>query len=769
MLWLGVHALLFLSFIFFATIKINTSLFAILPASNPVVEVAEAEKTLEQNISGTMTILLGHENFHKSAQAGDHLYAMLSGYFSDNAIRYKAPAEQFKEFQDFIYNYRYHLLDENTVSLIDNQDFSTLSADAFQKLMSPVTLVDMASLGYDPFLFSADEIQTVVNSGLMDNFSMTIRDGYLTRTFEDKHWILMQIDSNQGGFSIEIEDSPVKTVLNALTDLKAEYPDLEQIKSGIPFHSYDSALRSQNEIGIFSTISMLFIVIMVFFVFRSFKPLFATLLAIGVGIASGLAATLLAIGELHVFTIVFGTSLIGISVDYAFHYFTELAGRKPNYTVAEILPGISIGLITTVISYVAFFFTGFPFLQQMALFSMAGLSSTFLSVILIFPLFGSISDKGEVASSRVALFIQKTFIRLSATPLAVKAGLCAALGLIIIVASFSFSVDNNIKDFYTMSDDLKYGEMMSSRILDHNSAGVYFIIEGQTEGDVLSITDELGKQLDELVVEGRIKSYLSSGHLLAGPETVARKKSILSKKLPELARAQLAALGFSDNDFEIWNQDFEMHMQKEMNIASLADSPFKDVISYVWIGPLSGKVYSAVMLFGVEDMDAVHKIGTDNESLYVINKVADINTTIQDLSIFALYALLGAYTFIFLGLILRYRAARAFRIVAIPLLASVFILALLTLAQIKINLFVIMGIILVPGMGTDYLIFLTEGKNQKSSTVLAITMSMLTTILSFGMLSFTSFAAGFGITVAAGIFFSYMFTALFSNPLNHVA
>ncbi|MEJ2664851.1 MAG: hypothetical protein P8107_12575, partial [Spirochaetia bacterium] len=83
------------------------------------------------------------------------------------------------------------------------------------------------------------------------------------------------------------------------------------------------------------------------------------------------------------------------------------------------------------------------------------------------------------------------------------------------------------------------------------------------------------------------------------------------------------------------------------------------------------------------------------------------------------------------------------------------------------TIFSVMGLILVPGMGTDYVIFFSEGKSHPRSTVLAITMSMLTTIFSFGLLGFTSLAGVFGLTVALGVLFSFLFTPILIGRQPH--
>ena len=54
-------------------------------------------------------------------------------------------------------------------------------------------------------------------------------------------------------------------------------------------------------------------------VFRRLSPLLFNLLALVVGIAMAFAGTFLVFGEIHVAALLFGTSLIGVAVDYGLH------------------------------------------------------------------------------------------------------------------------------------------------------------------------------------------------------------------------------------------------------------------------------------------------------------------------------------------------------------------------------------------------------------------------------------------------------------------
>ena len=150
----------------------------------------------------------------------------------------------------------------------------------------------------------------------------------------------------------------------------------------------DSALDEMSTVGLGS---MLGIILLLIVIFRSVRPYLLTLVSIALGCLGGFAACIAVFGEVHLMTMVFGASLVGISVDYALHFFCERYrfddDWSPPAAIRHIFPGISLGLITSVIGFVGLFFAPFPGMQGMALFSIVGLSIAFGCVVIGYPPF----------------------------------------------------------------------------------------------------------------------------------------------------------------------------------------------------------------------------------------------------------------------------------------------------------------------------------------------------------------------------------------------
>lgn len=762
LLWFLFHISIALLFIFFGGRKVNTSLYSILPDTHPVKALSQVEEQIGSHLNSKVTILIGHESFEEAKEAAQELEHALTEQSSIDEIQLQVDTASIGRLQEYLHQSRYRFLSPRTVELLEQNKIELLAERAFLSLSSPVNMGALDYLSEDPFLLAQDNFQYFLESGVLGNTAMGLRDSYLSRDYQGKSWILLSLKTNQSGVSIELDENPVPLIYRESEKIQQSHSGVEFIFSGVPFHSYDSAESSQRQITLLSSFSSLFIIAMMLLLFRSIKPLAATSIAIVTGMACGLAVTLLVFTEIHIFTIVFGTSLIGISVDYSFHYFTEWAGSaKKKDVLKKIRPGITIGLVTTLLSYGAFTLTSFPLLQQMALFSISGLLSTYVSVFMLYPLFGNASILTQKKVSEMAILLQKGLSHIQKIRKPFPILLILLLGLFAILGLFKYQMDNDIRLFYKMSPQRQYGERMSAEILEHGSSGIYFLVEGNSLEENLQEEESIGSELEYYTEKGDLSSYLGLSIFLPSESKQDKSLELVENKLIPAMKNQLLLLGYGNEEY-INNWDaFRRNRSEYTGINSLKTLPLNSFIDLLNVGEVDGRYYTTILLFGIENQENLKAMAERNPHIYYMNKSEDTSRTLQILSWQALKIILLSYLVIFLGLAWRYKWKRAAIIVFIPLMASLLTLTVITLMGLKINLFFVVGLILIPGMGTDYLILLMESEKTKPEVLLSITMSMLTTILAFGMLSFTSIASLFGLTVSIGVLSSYILSVLF--------
>ncbi len=90
--------------------------------------------------------------------------------------------------------------------------------------------------------------------------------------------------------------------------------------------------------------------------------------------------------------------------------------------------------------------------------------------------------------------------------------------------------------------------------------------------------------------------------------------------------------------------------------------------------------------------------------------------------------------------------------VLLPVFAALQAVLTTTLVGFDISLFSVLSVLLLLGMGLDYVIFLAES-NHPDNVMVSLVLSCITTILSFGLLALsqTVAVATFGLTISIGM------------------
>ena len=165
-------------------------------------------------------------------------------------------------------------------------------------------------------------------------------------------------------------------------------------------------------------------------------------------------------------------------------------------------------------------------------------------------------------------------------------------------------------------------------------------------------------------------------------------------------------------------------------------------------------------LGGITDRSKLRELETDG--VYFVDIVDDYSSLLARYRVKATWLTGMTYFLIMLALIWRYGLARGLLVLAPPVMAALVALACFGILGLPINLFNILALLLVLGIGVDYTIFFAEAPGVPAHTLWAITLSATTTLLSFGLLALsqTAFLSRFGLTITLGIS-----TALLLSPL----
>jgi predicted exporter len=770
--WLLFHLtiplLLFFSVSIKGPIRINTMLFDMLPRSGQSRSVMEADMVLGERSGRELVILAAAPDFEDAKKGTQMLYAEFEHSPDLENISLYFDSEVMAEFSRYLFDYRFVIAGRQTLELLENGGAEEIAQDALASAFGAFNFIPLTHIENDPFLLAERRMQEFLSSSLLGGGGLSVKEDVLAAQKDGTWHVLLRLTLSPRAASLRAGQNAVGKVYTIAPEIKKSIPGLEFYFSGIPFHSYESSSGAQREISLISTITIIIILIMFLYTFRSFLPVFFSVAAAGISLGVAAAAALLVFREIHIITFVFGTTLIGTCVDYSAHFFVHWKGNTTLKTGGEIRSHISksviMSFISTEICFCVFLFAPFPILKQFAVFSMAGLLSSFLTCFCVYPRL----KIPEEEKRRFALFEGRILPRLKNTSLprfirpALAAALpAAALGLLVINFS-SVKIENNLSSLYTMSASLLESEKRAARVLDYGSSGWYFIVTGSSPEETLENEERLTARLEKEITGGNLGSFLGTSVFV--PSIKKQKETYgLIKTLLPLAPAQFEYLGFPPE----YAHDFENEFASATRYCFPEDAPSLAGISKLWIGEHGAGCYSCVLPLKPTDEAVFRAIAEELDYVYFINKAKDIGRDLDTLTRTMLLFFLAAYIVISVVVCVVYPRRDSVKICAIPLLLVLSALTVLALNKIPLGFFSVAALVLVFGLGLDYIFYMIGKKHggEIRLTSLAVVLSFLTTLLSFGALVLSSFTPThiFGLTVSAGLGAAFIFAMLLQS------
>ncbi|MBP5588171.1 MAG: MMPL family transporter [Treponema sp.] len=763
--WALVHLAVF---IFFLTtllcgtrFKINAGLFDILPESSSSREAKDAENVLSSKTGRAFVILVKDKEFSVAKENAEKLYTLLTDeknkdsfdninlYVDDNVL---------DEISSFYFKHRYHLLgDEELELLSDDEGVEQFVEEAQAELfMGPVSSVNVEE---DPFVLSELEVQNVLSKIVSAANSMHILGGVITARYYDNDYVMIRGYLKPESVAITNKKSGVKKIKECISELKKDIKEnsgeTEILVSGIPFHSYESSSSAQREISIIAVISIVLIGLLCFYIFKNVVPVVYSVGAICLSSLCALCTVLAVFKEIHILTFVFGTTLIGTCLDYSIHYFIRWRANK-NLTDGEeirkhLLKGLTLSLVSTLISYILLLFTPFKLLKQISVFCASGILSSYLTVIGFYPLLKMPSEKKEIKLAGIFENFSRKIKKRSS--LFLKLVLIICLVFTYDIRKNKLKIDNSLKTMYLMEGELLLNENEVNAVLDSGVTGAYFIVRGRTGEEVLEKEERLCKKMDEIfnLKNDRVSGYNCVTKFIPSKEKQKKSYEALEKIMP-YAKEQYELIGLEAESKKKAEYLLENYRAAKDDYVELDDVPgfVQDAVSNLWLGKQGDYFYSCVMPLHIYDDKALAKIAEEDEDFYFISKRNDIETELNKLTKTILVLLCAAFAVMAVVLKFFYKIKDVFRIMAIPLVTAASCIGFTTWFGVPLGFFSITGIVLVFGLSVDYIIYSVENSSGENS--LAVAVSFVTSLLSFGLLAFSSFMPvfTFGMTVAIG-------------------
>ena len=761
--WIIYHAAVLVFFVitliaFPGKVGIDSDLFNLVPKSISMASVKKADDKMMAVTSQNIFILVANEDFKEAKLVAEKVYGQLDGSKNFESVSLYSDVGAMSEITDFLYENRWNLIDEKTADdILSSQDAAAdFAMNALAQAYSGFTMLPLDNLESDPFLITEYNLQNYLSAVQNAGTAMSVKDGVLASHFEDKWYVMIRGILSVSGAKLASKN-------NAITEIYAACDSVNNdgtsdgttfVFSGTPFHSHESSNSASREISIIATVSMLVVIVLLIFIFRSVKPLLFSVGAILLSVGAAFIATLAVFHKMHVITLVFGTSLIGSCIDYSLHFFTHWAGNQKFNSGKEIknhiLSGLLMAIISTGICFAILLFAPFTILKQMSLFCLTGLISSFLTTVAIYPYIKLPAERGNVrftaGFAKVVSVLEQKWVGRT-----VISALFIISVLLIAVFHKNVKVKNDLLTLYNMEGRLLEDEITASKVIQYTPGG-WYIVSGDSEEAVLQNEEALRRDFEN-VTEGSV-GYVSTTNFV--PSIQMQKKSQAAyEKLLSIADAQFESLGYSEDEAimlsEKMRKDFSDSKDAYVSIeAGNVPDFITSAISSAWLGKIDGKYYSVVLPTKVTEYTTYRSLVENNDNAFFISKSQDISADLDKLTVMVLKFFVIAYILMFIMLKFFYSWKQAFKIISVPFLIILVVVAVFATCKINLEFFSVTGLILVFGLGLDYIIYMMENEKKKneaaasndSTTVLepfATLVSFVTTIISFGALALSSF------------------------------
>ena len=727
---------------------LSANLMALVPGDAPDALQLRAEQRMQEPLNREMLVLVGsadrQQAINMAQQLGEQWQA--SGLFEQVQWNLQADLPALRE----------QLL-RGRLAMLSAADREQLIAhpDAFieqrvQALFDPFTGFSLVP-SQDDWLGLTGRIQN--SQPQRGAVQLDIGSGALMAHADGKQWVLLRARTQGNAFDLTL---PMQVAaLLEQSRAQAATQQVELLAASGLLYAASGQQQASREITWVGGGATGGIVLLLLLAFRRWRVLLA-FVPVLVGMLFGAVACVAFFGSMHVMTLVLGSSLIGVAVDYPLHYLSKSWSLKPwrSWPALRLtLPGLSLSLATSCIGYLALAFTPFPALTQIAIFSAAGLVGAYLSAVCLLPalLNGVVLRPAQwpLNVAQCLLNARQALLKKVPTPalLALLLMFCAA-GL------WQLNSKNDIRQWVSAPPQLMTQAQAIARITGYQPTSQFFLVRADSEQQLLERQAALSERLDALIGKGTLQGYLALNQLVSPPREQQRLRAALNA-LPRHWQP-LLALGVPLPALQ--HELAQLQALPEQRIDAALNGPLAEPWRLLWLGRDADGVAAMVSLQGLNDASLLREQARDLPGVELVDRLGDLNTVFAATQISAAELKLLSCALIVLLLIAPFGLGGAVRIVALPLLAALCSLASLGWLGQPLTLFSLFGLLLVTAISVDYAILMREQIGGAAVSLLGTLLAALTTWLSFGLLAVSSTPAvsNFGLSVSLGLAFSFI-------------
>lgn len=726
--------------------RLNSSVLAMLPAQSMGEIPPALSDGFIQRLDSQLVWLVSPGKTANPAVA-QRWQSLLTASGDLHDVKGPMDAQSQQAWGEFFFKHRNGMIDPATRARLQ-QGGDAQAQWILSQLYSAFSGVSGKELSHDPLMLVRGSQLALAQNGQ----KLRLMDGWLVaQDSAGNYWYLLHGELKGSSFDMQQTHLLVSKLHALEAELKAQYPQAQLLSRGTMFYSDYASQQAKHDVSTLGVATLLGVILLIVLVFRSLRPLLLCLASIGVGALAGTIVTLLLFGELHLMTLVMSMSIIGISADYTLYYLTERMvhgeAASPWESLRKVRNALLLALMTTVVAYLIMMLAPFPGIRQMAVFAAAGLSASCLTVLFWHPWL----CRGLPVRPVPLMTLLLRWLAAWRRDKKLSVGLPVALTIFSLAGLSMLRIDDDISQLQALPQTLLAQEKQITGLTGQSVDQKWFVVYGESAQQTLERLEAFRPKLEEAQKQGIFSQFRTLP--LNSLQRQQQDLQLLQQATPTVAKAlQSAGLQTVQPDLS----------PMPVTVDAWLTSPASEGWRLLWITLPDGRSGVLVPVDGVKDSAALNTLAQHAQGVAWVDRKASFD------ALFSLYrtilsALLGvALVVIAIGAMVRLGWRKGLISLVPSLLSLGCGLAVLAFSGHAVNLFSLLALVLVLGIGINYTLFFSNPRGTPLTSLLAIVLAMMTTLLTLGMLVFSATQAisSFGIVLVSGIFTAFLLSPL---------
>lgn len=526
-------------------------------------------------------------------------------------------------------------------------------------------------------------------------------------------------------------------------------PDFRAEVSGAPAIAVATRAYIRGEVVRITTIAALALAAIIMLALRSLRALLVCALPVGASVLVGTAAVILLFGQVHGITLAFAAILLGVTVDYPLHLLWHQRHAGAQRVPPSVRRPMVIGALSTAIAFAAIGIGGFPGLQQLAVLSATGILAAAAITLWVLPHLPLRPGRPSTATGY------------HEAPLALRSWTVAiAIGAVLagtVVAATDIRLDTDLSALSPIPAELRARDQAARTAAGIATPGHFVRVTGTGRQAVLERTEQAAARLAPLRRDGDVGHVSAVTALVPSAATQRQRQGYLPA--PASLRATLDAatrgLPLRPRAFEPFVADVAASRDLEPLVPEALPSGFLESWTRDRLFRFDGQWTSIVELGRIDDTSAITAALGGVPGARLIDVTAVTNRLVSHYQHAAL-ARFGLGGVLIIGMLAVALGDRR-RVVAVVLTVAGAVAGTsvyLGLVAGPVNVFEVIGLLLVAGLGLDYGLFATGPTRGRGS----VTVCALSTATAFGLLASADIPVlrDIGATVALGTLLAWL-------------